>query len=66
MKISPKKSLGQNFLIDEKILNKIISLVDINKDDLIIEVGPGTGNLTDKIYKKNLINLQLSKKIQIL
>ena len=62
MKISPKKSLGQNFLIDEKILNKIISLVDINKDDLIIEVGPGTGNLTDKILQKKPNKLTVIEK----
>ncbi len=49
--IKAKKSLGQNFLIDNNILEKIISITDIyNKP--ILEVGPGTGNLTTYILKK--------------
>tara|TARA_B100000780_G_scaffold178263_1_gene124959 strand:- start:17 stop:808 length:792 start_codon:yes stop_codon:yes gene_type:complete len=44
----PKKSLGQNFLIDNNILNKITNLTEINNAD-IIEIGPGTGKLTEKI-----------------
>jgi len=50
--IKPKKSLGQNFLIDQNIIDKIISKVDI-KDKSILEIGPGTGNLTVNILKKN-------------
>ena len=50
MKIFPKKSLGQNFLIDKNILQKIASLIDI-KDQSVLEVGPGTGNLTSFILK---------------
>ena len=46
MQNKPKKSLGQNFLIDKNILKKIIKIGDINRDDHILEVGPGTGNLT--------------------
>ncbi len=53
MKISPKKSLGQNFLIDKKILDQIVNLGEIDENDTIIEVGPGTGNLTEKILEKN-------------
>ena len=52
MKILPKKSLGQNFLIDENILNIITELGNINNEDLVLEVGPGTGNLTQKILEK--------------
>ena len=47
----PKKSLGQNFLIDENIINKISSLIKI-EDQNILEVGPGTGNLTKALLKK--------------
>tara|TARA_B100000963_G_scaffold305213_1_gene279327 strand:- start:879 stop:1667 length:789 start_codon:yes stop_codon:yes gene_type:complete len=47
-----KKSLGQNFLIDENIINKIATLIKI-KDQTILEVGPGTGNLTKALLKKN-------------
>ena len=49
--IKAKKSLGQNFLIDKEILDKIINITLI-KDKNIIEVGPGTGNLTSLILKK--------------
>tara|TARA_B110000003_G_scaffold258608_1_gene277941 strand:- start:576 stop:1361 length:786 start_codon:yes stop_codon:yes gene_type:complete len=48
----PKKSLGQNFLIDRNILKKIIEVAPI-KDKIILEVGPGTGNLTTFILKNN-------------
>ena len=47
-----KKSLGQNFLIDQKILELIVNTVQI-KDHEILEVGPGTGNLTTYILNKN-------------
>ena len=49
--IKAKKSLGQNFLIDKNILNKIVNLINI-KDKFILEVGPGTGNLTSLILDK--------------
>jgi 16S rRNA (adenine1518-N6/adenine1519-N6)-dimethyltransferase len=49
--IKAKKSLGQNFLIDRNIL-KIISEVTLIKDKIVLEIGPGTGNLTSFILKK--------------
>ena len=52
MKIVPKKSLGQNFLIDKDILKKIVDLINIENKS-ILEVGPGTGNLTSHILKQN-------------
>jgi len=52
LKIKYKKKLGQNFLIDQNILNKIIDLSSINRNDNILEIGPGSGNLTSKILKK--------------
>ena len=51
--IKPKKSLGQNFLIDNNILNKVINLTKISNNK-IVEIGPGTGNLTKKIIEQNL------------
>jgi 16S rRNA (adenine1518-N6/adenine1519-N6)-dimethyltransferase len=48
-----KKSLGQNFLTDKNIVNIIINAGNIDKNDTILEVGPGTGNLTEKILSKN-------------
>ena len=53
MLTKPKKSLGQNFLIDNNILQKIVNAVPINKSNEILEIGPGTGNLTDYLVKKN-------------
>ena len=54
MKIKhPKKSLGQNFLTDKNIVNIIINTGNIKKNDIVLEVGPGTGNLTEKILSKN-------------
>jgi len=50
--IKPKKSLGQNFLNDKNILAKIVSVTKIDGKS-ILEVGPGTGNLTSYILKKN-------------
>ena len=49
--IKAKKSLGQNFLIDKNILEKIVNLINI-ENKTILEVGPGTGNLTSYILKK--------------
>ncbi len=50
--IKAKKSLGQNFLIDKNILEKIVNSTDIS-NKTILEIGPGTGNLTSYILKKN-------------
>ena len=49
--IKAKKSLGQNFLIDKNIIEKIVNIVKI-KNKTILEVGPGTGNLTSYILKQ--------------
>ena len=49
--IKAKKSLGQNFLIDENILDKIVNIINI-ENKFILEIGPGTGNLTSYILKK--------------
>ena len=50
--IKAKKSLGQNFLIDQNIINKILHVTNI-KNKFILEVGPGTGNLTSQLIKHN-------------
>ena len=81
MKIKAKKSLGQNFLIDKNIIKSIVNVGDVKKNNVILEVGPGTGNLTEYILKKNpkkifviekdsnlvnLLNGKFSDKINIL
>ena len=63
--IKAKKSLGQNFLIDQNIINKIINIIDI-KNKSVLEIGPGTGNLTLEILKKNPKKLILVEKDTIL
>ena len=52
MKLKPKKSLGQNFLVDDNIINIITNLSNINNNSTILEIGPGTGNLTEKLISK--------------
>ena len=59
--IKAKKSLGQNFLTDENIINKILEITDIT-DKEILEVGPGTGNLTSEILKKKPKKMYLIEK----
>ncbi len=53
IKFKAKKSLGQNFLIDKNIIKKIVNYSKITTSDTILEVGPGTGSLTDEIIKQN-------------
>ena len=52
-----KKMFGQNFIIDENIINNIITSAQIDKDTLVIEIGPGAGSLTYKLseYSKNVL-----------
>ena len=63
--IRAKKSLGQNFLIDKSILEKIVSVINI-KEKNILEIGPGTGNLTSYILMnkpKKLIVIEKDKNL---
>ena len=66
MNILPKKSLGQNFLIDHNVINKIIDIGDVNEEDDVMEVGPGTGNLTREIIKKKPKKIFLIEKDRFL
>lgn len=67
--IKANKSLGQNFLVNEQVLKTIVDCSKINKDDLVIEIGPGLGTLTkyliDKAQKVICIELDI-KMINIL
>ena len=62
MKVTPKKSLGQNFLIDKKIIKKICDAGLISQRDNVIEIGPGTGNLSEFIIQKKPQNFHLIEK----
>ena len=48
-----KKKLGQNFLINKEIIKKIADIGKVDKNTNIIEIGPGSGNLTEELLKKN-------------
>ncbi|MEK9129825.1 MAG: 16S rRNA (adenine(1518)-N(6)/adenine(1519)-N(6))-dimethyltransferase RsmA, partial [Patescibacteria group bacterium] len=63
--LHPQRQMGQNFLIDKNILNKIIQAADLKKDDIILEIGPGLGILTQELAKrvKKIIAVELDKKI---
>ena len=50
--IKANKSLGQNFLVNQNVVDEIINGADINKEDLIIEIGPGLGTLTKQLLEK--------------
>ncbi len=52
MNLVPKKSLGQNFLIDKTIIKKICETGNISEKDFVLEIGPGTGNLSETILLK--------------
>ena len=62
MSLKPKKSLGQNFLLDKNIINKIIHAAGIVSSDVVLEIGPGTGNLTKFIVSQKPKKIYLIEK----
>lgn len=67
--IKANKNLGQNFLINEEVVKKIVDCSQISKEDLVIEIGPGLGTLTKLLLEKagKVICIELdTKMIQIL
>ena len=67
--IRANKRLGQNFLINEDVVNSIVECAKLDKEDLIIEIGPGLGTLTQKLLEKagKVISIELdTKMIEIL
>ena len=66
MLIKPKKSLGQNFLIDKNIIQYIANITEINEKDTLLEIGPGTGNLTKELLQKNPKKIIVVEKDKIL
>ena len=63
--VRANKNLGQNFLIDDQVLNDIVEGAKIEKDDLVIEIGPGLGTLTALLLEKanKVICVELDKKM---
>ena len=66
MRYKPKKSLGQNFLIDKDIIKEIVKIGELKNNIPVIEIGPGTGNLTEEILKSNPRNLYAIEKDKLL
>lgn len=64
-KIRADKSLGQNFLVDDNVINEIIEASNINKNDTVIEIGPGLGVLTNRLLQvsNNVIAVELDKRM---
>ena len=63
--IRASKRLGQNFLIDENVVETIVDCSNINEEDLVIEIGPGLGTLTSKLVEKagKVICIELDSKM---
>ena len=63
--ILANKKLGQNFLIDEYVVNEIVNIANVSKNDLIIEIGPGIGTLTKSLLEKagKVISIEIDKKM---
>ncbi len=64
-KLKAKKSLGQNFLKDDEILNRIIEHANLNFNDTVIEIGPGQAALTEKLAKvcKKVIAVEIDDRL---
>ena len=64
-RIRANKSLGQNFLIDETVIEDIVDGAGIEKEDLVIEIGPGLGSLTAILLEraKKVICIELDTKM---
>ena len=50
--LAPRRALGQNFLIDKNLLGKLVDAAGVRAGDLVLEVGPGTGTLTETLLER--------------
>ena len=66
--ISANKSLGQNFLIADDVIDGIVEVADVNSQDLVIEIGPGLGTLTSKLLEKagKVVAIELDERMLII
>lgn len=64
--LSPKKSLGQNFMHDPNIIEKIVATADIMPEDTVVEIGPGTGALTAQLAQvaRHVMAIELDDRLQ--
>jgi len=65
MNIKPKKSLGQNFLKDDAVVQRIVESANLSSDDVVVEIGPGKGVLTELLAKKckKVIAIELDERM---
>ena len=63
--ITPRRSAGQNFLIDNSILGKIVNAADLKAGDNVLEIGPGVGVLTAELIKvaKKVVAIELDRSL---
>lgn len=63
--IRPSKGLGQNFLVDEQILERILAASDLSASDVVLEIGPGLGLLTRRIAERvaSVVAVELDRKL---
>lgn len=61
-----KKKFGQNFIVDKNIIDSIIKKAEIDKDTLVIEIGPGAGSLTNKLgeVSKNVLAYEIDESVK--
>lgn len=59
--IFPKKGLSQNFLIDGNIIRKIVATADVQPNDIVLEIGPGPGSLTQALLEKGAYVVAVEK-----
>jgi len=59
------KSLGQNFLIDDNIVKRIVDVAEITEKDLVIEIGPGVGSMTVELAKRagKVVAVEIDKRL---
>ena len=64
--LNPKKSLGQNFMHDPNTIEKIVSTAELMPDDTVIEIGPGTGELTASLaqYAKHVMAIEVDERLE--
>lgn len=62
---TPQKKLGQNFLIDPRIVDRIIEALELNKEDAVLEIGAGTGVLTERLapLARKVIAIEIDERL---
>lgn len=66
--LAPQHRYGQNFLIDANLMRKLVEAADVQPSDVVLEVGPGTGSLTEVLLKRGarVIGVEIDRGLQAL